>query len=258
MANDDQKKISNYLVTKDAQKSQNGGPSQSSSNYCNEISINNKNKRKKADDALFDEDLKSICLGIRDSVDDIKLSISGLNHKVASHDTKINLLEDRINLQQQKLLNCEMEISGFTIQENVEVKPYELLVEILHKFEITCERHEIIDVFIKWRQTENKKSALLIVTFAHERIKKRIMASKFKFQKTHKDKQSTIFFNERLTGFNRSIISEAKKLKRANKLLKVWTNNGQVYVLKDLNSEPTVVKNIQQVKLIANLRGEVD
>lgn len=249
MSNIQQSKILSYLSSNNS-TCQNGGSSAScSKSLFSEIESQSAKKRKLLKNSNDDSDLKSICLGIKDAVKDIQSSLNSMIQKVAFLDDKICSLEDRLNAQEQRFLNCEIEISGLEIKKENHYDSHSLLVDTLSKFNIKIERHEVIDSYIKWKSINDVNTAFLIVTFSHEKIKKRVISSKIRFQRTHKEvmSQSKTYFNERLTGFNRMLISEAKKYQKSNKILKVWSNNGRIYVLKNIKSEPVVIYNVQQL-----------
>ena len=55
-------------------------------------------------------------------------------------------------------------------------------------------------------------------------------------------KDSGIFINEHLTRMTSSLFAEARNLVKSKKLLKTWTMNGVVYIVKSPGSKPFRIK----------------
>ena len=68
---------------------------------------------------------------------------------------------------------------------------------------------------------------------------------------TQGDTEGRIFINENLTQYRQEILAKARKMKRANKIYRVWTVDGKIFVRKTEESRPRRISEVWDLEELA-------
>ena len=88
----------------------------------------------------------------------------------------------------------------------------------------------------RMKKSERESHRPLFVHFSNTRARDMVYNARVRL------KDSGIFINEHLTRMTSSLFAEARNLVKSKKLLKTWTMNGVVYIVKSPGSKPFRIK----------------
>lgn len=265
MASYDASKILfNSLSSSSLQDLFNDSPSNKPPNQTNTL-INNKRKTRSPVGLppidTVQPELKSIAMGINamnENINSVLMTLnthtSALNEMVAKtviSEKSIETLKSSNNFLNQCRLNDRLEISGL-----IEAPPsnkIDLRAKVLTHLKeigIAVEPYEIADVYTQKRKFGADERFVVILIFIHEAIKIRVMRQKMQIKTIA---SSSVYFNDVLTPHNRSLIYQARVMKKAGKFTQVGSFNGKIYVKKSNASPKIFINNVCEMSEIANL-----
>lgn len=177
--------------------------------------------------------------------DNFKSRVDEVEARVNLNSNNIADAGQRLNLLEQKSLNNQMEISGIDASK----VPYSALRVEVTKFitslGITLNPEHVVDVSKFNRTMRGAPRTIVIVTFIHEAIKRRVITEKIKLDRANGNCQ--VYFSEVLTKINRQIFMEARHLKKQKIIFSVWTASGEVFIKTHEGSERTRILSVEQL-----------
>lgn len=202
--------------------------------------------------AKADDDVNRKLDSNGDKLDEVLRAIHGFNNRVDSIEERVMINSEnicdagqRLNYLEQRLLNPQMEINGLDASD----VPNHLLREEVIKFIIECgisiNPEHVIESYKFNRTIKGQQSTIIIVTFMHEAIKRRVITEKIRNDKRNGNRQ--VFFSDVLTKTNRQILMQARQLKKSQRIFSAWTISGEVFIKTHENSEKFKVTSIEQL-----------
>ncbi|KAF6204529.1 hypothetical protein GE061_002871 [Apolygus lucorum] len=172
----------------------------------------------------------------------------GLSEKCSALETRVRELETQIADNEQSSLNNCVEISGIPVSDNENAIDLVKLVGSALNFEIT---NSMVNNCFRRRPTNNASSSggSIFLSFSRKIEKDNfVKASREKQNLTSRQlgfiegEASKIYINHSLTFEKRKLLHAAKMFKRDNNYKFVWIRNGNIFVRKDENAQPILIK----------------
>ena len=161
---------------------------------------------------------------------------------------KIKAVDARINRQHQSNLKKCMEIKGLSGTEMQNVRECkQLVVTVLERLGIRCEASQIERAYKSTVPNSDPQCEVLMVWFRNIHDKERIMIEKYEIEIKGKQK-SGIFLNHALTGYNRALISKARKVKEQIGMSIVNFSNGRIKMKARKGDKPTVINSFEELE----------
>lgn len=185
-------------------------------------------------------------------LDELLRGFASLNSRFEDIETRVSINSEnifdagqRLNYLEQKALNSQMEINGLDAT-NV---PYQVLKSEVIKFitdlGISVNPEHIVEVNKFFRTIGGNQQTIIIVTFMHEAIMRRVLMDKIKIDKQKGNCQ--VFFSDVLTRTNRQIFMAARQLKKQNQIFSAWTASGEIYIRTHEQSNKIKISSIEQL-----------
>lgn len=176
--------------------------------------------------------------------------IGRLEESEKKTEDKLNDMDARVNMLEQSKLNARMEVSGLACERNGErINLKKQFMEYARKANLEVAENEVMNVFTVTRPQRGELVTAMIVVFAHEEIKNRIMRQKII---NDKGKRVTVYFGNVLTAHNRRIFMEARKLMREKKIFKTWTVGGDVFIAKEEGDHKIKITTLTQLEHVVS------
>lgn len=202
-------------------------------------------------DALHNEflNLKDVVIQrLQDDNTHLKERIAVLEKRVEDAETHSYLLE-----QYGRRNNVEIEgISDSISDENLESKVIDILAEI----DVNVESKDI-EACHRIGKSSPKRS---IVRFVNRKVCKSALKNRKKLRSVDANKlglprTSKVFINENLSPYFSKIAFNCRKLKRAGKIMKVYSHEGIIHIVRTVQEKP---KKIYHINDLSNLFPDFD
>lgn len=193
-------------------------------------------------------------LNIQDTLNSQTVSLKEVGTKAVLNERSIVSLKSSNNFLLQSRLNDRIEIAGLKEIPHTDKADFRSkMLQLLRDMNIPILAHEMVDAYPRKLKINDETRYLVTVIFNHEAVKTRVIGSKLQSKSTM---HNGIFFNEVLTQYNRSLIYQARQMKRDGKFAKVGSFNGRVYVTKANDSQKIYVNNLCEMEEIAKLSSK--
>lgn len=185
---------------------------------------------------------------------EFRILVGTINDALPTLVKRLDLLErasydfsTMFNNLEQKFLNAKMDIHGLETKNGIDVRV--TVFEYIESLGIAISRHELLDAYeFTWKR-QHKEQRVIRVTFAHERVKSRIIREKIQRSKRE---ETIIFFNDVLTSTNRKILMEGKRLQKETAIRDIKFLHGNIFVFRDATWNKILVKSVTELFDVAN------
>lgn len=149
---------------------------------------------------------------------------------------------------EQYTRNRNIQIDGITPDDDENLR--EMMITIGKKIEVDIE-DKAIDA-IHRIPSQNEKNSPIIVQFTTRQIREKIMTNIKNTKITTKDlgrkgEERTVFVNEHLTKNKKQLMFEARKLKKTNEYMFLWSKNGKIFIRKGERTPVIELKNFDDL-----------
>ena len=170
---------------------------------------------------------------------------------------KNNVLESKVYDLEQRVRNLEFDhdtLEQYTRKFNVEVHGIpecegenlaDIIIKIGQKISVDITSQDIDIVHRLRKKTQTTK--IIIVRFTSYRKKREFYQARFNLKTTkiseiiasvQHEVEAKIYINENLTQRRQELLAKARKMRKAKKLVRVWTADGKLFVRKTEESRP--------------------
>lgn len=171
--------------------------------------------------------------------------------------TRLEVVENEINMQQQQRIKDYITIHGIPHKSNENLKA--VIIETVKATRTNITEENILSC--RRMTTPNTTKTAIIVAKLDKYETKTIIQQNFKNNGPITMKQITpninpafearlIYINDYLTNHTRQLYELAKQLKKKYKLRYAWTKDGKVFIRKNENSRILRIKNISDQEVI--------
>lgn len=202
------------------------------------------------------EDLKTSVQFMSDSFEeqkamskDVLAEVKLLRDENQTLKRRLEVLEQKMNIQEQKERQNNIIVTGIPAQENEDTK--EVMNKVLNTMKLNVQEIRITDCF---RLKQNKEGPIL-VKLPEQTIKMRII-KKIKELRGIKVSECgltginrNIFLNEDLTVANQKLFKSARDFKKENKLAAAYCRNGEIYLRKTAQEQSIRIRSVQDLIL---------
>ncbi|KAF6213562.1 hypothetical protein GE061_011282 [Apolygus lucorum] len=176
----------------------------------------------------------------------------GLNERCSSLEARVVELESQISDNDQLVLNNSVEISGIPSSNDKTALDLVKLVGAALGFDITDSM--VNNCFRRRPNSASVNGGSIFLSFLRKIEKDCFMqASRQKRNLTSRDlgiiegDASKIYINHSLTFAKRKLLNSVKTFKRENNFKFVWISNGNIFLKKDENAQPLLIKTTQDL-----------
>lgn len=174
--------------------------------------------------------------------------LSTVEEQVVNLKSTANQLEIQTDLNERKLNTNFVEIQGLTRNDNRNIKT--TIESITLQIKSSINSADIKYSYTKLAPLNSKKPDKLILEFSSFEAKQNFVAKGKAFTRSgqqfeEQNQHYTIFVNDLLTSYQKRLLFEAKQLAKINKFQFVWIFKSQVYIKKDHQSEPVIIKTFE-------------
>lgn len=227
-----------------------GNPHPSIRAAANGVTQSRAGPSKQIDDVVADNNKKLESNGSK--LDALLQAFNNFNGRVDDVEARVNLNTEniadagqRLNVLEQKSLNNQMEISGIDAS-NVQYSGLRIeVINFITSLGIDINPEHIVDVYKFNRSVRGSPRSIIIVTFIHETIKRRVITEKIKLDRANGNCQ--VYFSEVLTRTNRQILMAARQLRKQRLIFSTWTVSGEVFIKTHEGSEKIRIYNTEQL-----------
>lgn len=167
---------------------------------------------------------------------------------------KLKAVDMKLNRQHQNNLRNCMEIKGISSTEMRNVRDWkQFTVTTIERLGGQCETSQIEKAYKTTVPNSEPPCDVLIVWFRNYEDKERIMMEKYE-KETKSQRKSGIFLNHALTGYNRALISKARKTKNQLCMSIVNFSNGRIKMKGKKGDRPTVINSFEELDTLLSQR----
>lgn len=195
------------------------------------------------------KDIKKSLQFMSDSFDEQKIYIDKmiiemklLKEKNANLEQKVQVLEDRINIKEQKEKENNLIVVGIPKQNE---EPKKIIERVLKKIKIKIADGDILEV----HRINKKEDAPILVKLKKPEIKQDVYRTvrQLKGVKVREceleGENKNIFFNDDLTKQNQILFKLTRQFKQAHGLRAAYVSNGKIYLKKNENEPATRIRS---------------
>ncbi|KAF6197986.1 hypothetical protein GE061_001802 [Apolygus lucorum] len=189
------------------------------------------------------EDMSEILAGIKTDLEETKQANQSLKMENTKLNREIEYLHHKLNVNEQKSLQCDLTISGIPQTANEDVS--DIVRAVAVSLEVPIEKENIVRAF---RTKPNRKQGgFVVVQFSSVVIRNKLL-----FAMKEKKNSVTLrhlnpgftdlpfYMNERLTPYNSFLLWLTKQHAREYDFKYVWCKDGRVCLRKDEESKQMV------------------
>ena len=178
----------------------------------------------------------------KQKVDIMELTTSTKNLEKKSCDD-----EDKINQLEQYDRRQNLEFKGLAYQKNEDVS--QLVINVAEKIGVKLQKADTsVAHRLPTKPGRGKNGPnTVIARFVKRKVRNKIYYKRYLLKDLHDDKhddsQKRVYINENLTQKRKRLFWLAKQKIKALQYKFIWTNNGYIFVRKDIRSEKISIKN---------------
>lgn len=213
------------------------------------------------------DDIKDILDNIgslKSEIDSINNSIAQINAENVSRDQRITKTEDDLNLISVSLPNIQQDIdvnktniqnTNVKFEENVKMKQglfYHKSIDSTDREFAKNVRQIMCDLGIETNlcfiidvSKFNKLKNVALLTFPTHAMKSAFYEKIKTWKSTHPNDKAALYMNEFLPSYKYTLLKECLQLKKDKKIHAAYSFSNNVYIKKNLNDAPILIKNRQ-------------
>lgn len=186
---------------------------------------------------------------LRREISEIKGDCEALGGAVDTIDMNLGVAENKIDIIQQNLFENDIEISGVPEQsDETQDTIMEHVIQIAEALDVEVSENDINDIFRLKNKSNSGQPGKIICSFVRKIKRNTIMANrKKKTLKTdilnlgQNTKTERIYVSERLTNYNRFLLTKTKEAARNGLTERVYVHYGVVHHKPKADSKPIIV-----------------
>ena len=178
---------------------------------------------------------------------------SALQSELYELGKRVQTLEYDHDSLEQYTRKFNVEIHGIPEREGENLQ--DIVIKTGQKMSVDVTIQDIDIVHRLYRKFPAIKT--IIVRFTSYKKKREFYQSRFNLKETNiaeiirGDVEARIFINENLTQYTQELLAKARKKKKANKLYRVWTVDGKIFVRKTEESRPVRISEVWELDELA-------
>ena len=176
--------------------------------------------------------------------------LSTVEDQVICLKSTANQLEIQTDLNERKLNSNLVEIQGL---QRISTRNIKSTIEsISAQIKASISLADIKHCYDKLAPPNSKISDKLVIEFHSSEVKQSFIAKGKAFTRSgqqfeEQNKLHTIYINDKLTGYQKKLLFEAKQLAKLNKFEFVWVYNSQVLIKENQQSLPVIIKTFDDL-----------